>query len=186
MAQRIARGRATQDDILAFVTARLQRVSEIQQREIALTVKDGAHWKAWRAMGDAGLPQTKEGHPTRWRKVAEAYEEALRAATRGDLSRAKRLVQDARGIEEHVLAETTDLVRTDDLEDGASPDPAWLADAVLSATQPCDVPFEAHELVRRIVNVTAEMPKMRGKPKLTLPWWAEEEDEEDEEHEEDG
>lgn len=186
MADRIAQGRAHQDELAAFVTARLQRVAEIQHREIALTRRDGAHWKAWRAMGDRGLADIKEGQPTRWREVALAYERALVASSRGELQRAKQLVAEAREIELRVLQQTTALVRTDDVVEG-SPDPSWLADAVLwSSTVPGEVPAATRDLIRDIVNVMAEMPTMRGKPRIgTRPWWAEE-DEDDEEHDEDG
>jgi len=185
MADRIARGHATQQDMVAYVTARLAQVAEIQHREWVLTQRTASHWAEWRAMGDSHVPRTHEAAPTRWEPVARAWDAAVRAACRGELPRARQLVVAARALEDRVRDDTTDLVRTDDVQAG-SPDPAWLADAVLSSTQPVDVPAETEELVRRIVRVTAEMPQMRGKPRTRLPWWAEEEDEHEEEDDEDG
>ncbi|MEO0605191.1 MAG: hypothetical protein AAF211_27425, partial [Myxococcota bacterium] len=186
MAELIAAGRADQDDILAFVTARLLGVAAIQDRELELVHREGAHWREWRAMGDAGLPQSKEGAPARWSEVARAYETAVDAAARGDLERARQLVRAARMVEDRVRDATTDLVRTDDVEEGRVAEPDRLADAVLHASAgPIEVPAETREVIGRILDVTAQMPRMRGKPRSRIPWWARDEDEE-EEHEEDG
>lgn len=185
MAGRIAQGKANQQDMMAFVTARLQRVAEIQLREVELTRKDGAHYRSWRAIGDRMKAEIKEAEPTRWGEVAVAYERALVAVSRGDLHRAKQLVIQARAVEGRVGKDTTDLVQTDDVVE-RSPDPDWLAEAVLlSSTSPSDVPPKTRQLVQSIVDVTYDQPTMRGMPKVRRPWWAEEEDD-DEEHEEDG
>jgi hypothetical protein len=181
IAKRIASGSATRDEMLAFVTERLQVVQELQQRELDLTVR-GAHFDWWRTAADRpkGAP---EPAPTRWHAAAAAYERAVHAMCRGDLRRGEALLQEAVRTEEATTDEVTALVDRREVERSEALDPGLFA--VLVAATPAagaaSEPVPIRHLLDAILHVEQTVPDMPGRKRGRDPWWTLDEDQAEEE-----
>lgn len=181
IAKRIAQGNATRDQMLAFVTERLQGVKELQTRELALTNKE-ASFDWWRAAGDAGM-KLPEPEPTRWHATARAYDEAVQALCRGDLRRGQELLQKAIEVEEQTTDEMTDLVDTTEAWRAEALDPGLFA-ALVAASPTAGaaaVPEAIRSLVAEITHVEQTVPDATNKLRRRDPWWTLDEDEDGEE-----
>ncbi|MEZ4234713.1 MAG: hypothetical protein R3F59_00800 [Myxococcota bacterium] len=181
IAQRIAKGNATRDEMLAFVAERLQVVRELQVRELGLTQR-GAHFDWWRAAADAhkGKP---EPEPTRWHGPAAAYEKAMQAMCRGDLRRGEALLQEAIRSEQQTTDALTDLVDTTEIERAEPLDPGLFA-MLVGGTPACGAsaePVPIRQLLDAILHVEQTVPDMPNRRRGRDPWWTLDEDEEEEE-----
>lgn len=180
IAKRIAKGNATRDQMLAFVTERLQGIRELQGRELALT-RRGANFDWWRTASDSHK-HAPEPEPTRWHQAASAYERAVEAICRGDLARGQSLMQEAVRIEERTTEEMTRLVDTTE---------AWRAEAIdaseiaaLVALTPASgaaaEPVHIRSLLDAILHVEQTVPEVPNRRRPRDPWWTLEEEEEEE------
>jgi hypothetical protein len=181
IANRIARGRATRDEMLTFVAERLQVVRELQQRELDLTQR-GANWDWWRTAADRskGAP---EPAPTRWHAAADAYERAVQAMCRGDLRRGEALLQEAVRTEQRITDETTALVDRREMHRAEAPT-AGLFAALAAATPACGAtaePAPIRHLLDAILHVEQTVPEMPNRHRGRDPWWTLDDDEQGEE-----
>lgn len=182
IARRIARGNATRDQMLAFVTERLQVVQELQKRELALTEKK-AHFDWWRTASDRPK-NTPEPAPSRWHAPAAAYELAVKAMCRGDLRRGEALLQEAVRLEQKTTDEMTALVETREAERAASLDPGLFA--VLVAQTPAAgaaaEPLPIRQLLDAILHLEQTVPDVPNRRRPRDPWWTLDDDDQAEEN----
>ncbi|HHO53302.1 MAG TPA: hypothetical protein ENK18_21130 [Deltaproteobacteria bacterium] len=177
---RIRAGNAGRDEMLALIGARLKTAREAQLREISET-RRGANWDEWRQMSDRHRPGLSPPEPTRWHAVARAYDLALSAIRRGDLTRGRELIARAEIVEDRAWRELTSLVEVRDLERGEAWDTSWL-DAIVTQTPAagaCGEPPELRALIDDIIETKTTMPLIPNRGRSRDPWWTEEEEEED-------
>jgi hypothetical protein len=181
IAKRIESGNATRDQMLAFVTERLQVGQEMQQRELELTRKN-AHWDWWRRAADSMRVEHQEPEPTRWNAVAHAYEAAVQALCGGDLRRGQALLEEAFALDKKITDETTQLVDTREIERAGAVDPATFAAMVAQTptSGACAIPTNLKSLIDAMVNIEQTVPDMPNRRRRRDPWWTLEEDEEEE------
>ncbi|MBX2796031.1 MAG: hypothetical protein KTR31_00140 [Myxococcales bacterium] len=175
IAKRLEGANAQRDEIVALIEARLKGVRDTQLAEVGLTER-GANWQHWREIADSHLTEISRPEPTRWHRVARAYEQALQAVCRGDLDRGRQLARRALEIEGELTEQLTTLA--------PSPDATGALDGGPAVAAGTAVPAGPRDLVHDILNTTASMPHPKNKPRTADPWWtAELQDEDDDDDE---
>ena len=180
IAQRIRRGDANRDEMLAYVAARLLTVREAQLREFQQTER-GANWPEWRDIADRHKPEISKPEPTQWRPIAQAYHEAALTLCQGDLALGRRQLEVALALEQQTLGTLTTLVDRRDLDPAEAPQPGWLQSMVEDTPRSgsCRPPTEIEQLVDRIVDTTRDMPTLPNRRRSATPWWTEDVDDEE-------
>lgn len=180
--QRIQKGNATRDDLMAFIRTRLESVRGVQEKEILASDKRTSR-EYWRQISDQHKTDVTNPDASRWRETARLYEEAAYQLARGSLGRGKQLIDKAVAEEQRTFDKLSSIVHVTNEERegfaegcsaGADVDP----NEACSAT---DVPSEIRELARTIENVTEKAPEVPWRRRTRDPWWTEEEEEEEEE-----
>lgn len=163
---------------MAHIEERLTTIKAVQGREADLTSEEQQrHWW-YRVSGkEAGVTKPE---PKRWAEPAAIYEDAVRALCRGDLGRAKSLIQQAEAIETKLHDQTTSLVDTRDLNTEEELPDVLGQIASGEACAPCD-DGGLIELAREIQAEVAEIANPPVRKRVAAPWWTEEEEEEEEE-----
>jgi hypothetical protein len=181
IAKRIESGNATRDQMLAFVTERLQVGKEMQQRELELTRKS-AHWDWWRRAADSMRVDQQEPEPKRWGSVAHVYEAAVQAICSGDLRRGQALLEEAYSLDQKITDETTKLVDTREIERAGAVDPGTFAAMVAQTptSGACAVPTNLKSLIDAMINIEQTVPEMPNRRRRRDPWWTLEDEEEEE------
>jgi hypothetical protein len=176
--QRIENQKANRDDLLQFIVDRLQKVREVQLKELDVgRIRRQREW--WKDVSDIHKEDATKPKPTRWREVARIYEEAAYQLCRGALGRGKMLVERGIDLEKKTFGDLTKLVDSDD-EDIDTPD----AMASITSDEACpadNVPQEIHQLSNEIQNVTHVTVEPPGRKRKRDPWWTLWEEEEEEE-----
>lgn len=175
----INKGNATRDEMFAFISQRLSTVRELQLREISLTYR-GAYFNWWKKVSDSHKEQFTTPDPTRWKETGRLYEDAAQQLARGDLERARHVLQDAFAEEQKTKESMTALVDESNLDTGVGTHTAWMSgvgDTPKVGT--CALP-EDIQVAKDIQNVTASAPDPMNRKRPRDPWWTLDEDEEEE------
>ena len=177
--ERINRGNTTRDAMLEQLCERLKVMRELQIRELALTSR-GAHWSWWRGAADNMKKTVQEPEPTRWNAAAHRYEEAAKALCRGDVSRGRKILENAMELEQRAQDTLTDLVDQADLAyEAASGSGVAGDDLSIAVAGPRDAP-EGVDIAKEIYGVTKTVPDMPNRSRIKDPWWTRDEEEEEE------
>lgn len=184
IAQRLAQGTASRDQLLQFLVQRLGTMRAVQLKELELlSDKHMAENKG--AIADEQKASKTAPDPERWREAAALYEQAATHLCRGALSRGTGLMKQAVEAERRAFDSLTALVNLDAIEEQhgkAAPGdpPVEVSELEVTATAATDVPAEVG-LAREIQNVVAETPDITWRKRTRDPWWTLDEEEEEEE-----
>lgn len=176
--QRLQRGNASRDELLAHLCTRLEAMREAQQREVEAGLPNAMrdHWKG---IADEHKAEIVEPEPTRWHEAAGTYEQAAYQLCRGDLAQGHQLMERAIAQEQAAFDAVSAHIDVGDLRNDEAA-PVVGGDVALDAPcTPVDAPPEVG-LAREIQNVTQTAPSVPWRPRTRDPWWTLEEDEEEE------
>ncbi len=178
--RRIEKGNVSRDEMLVFMVDRLQTIRTAQLRELDVAGLDRQReW--WKEVADSHKTDATKPDPTRWREVAQVYEEASYQICRGALGRGRDLLERGIEAEKREWGTLTSVVQVQDLDtEVESPD---ALDRIQSsdACGATDVPQEIRALASDIENVTHIAREPPGRKRRRDPWWTLWEDEEEEE-----
>lgn len=175
----ISKGNATRDEMFAFISQRLSTVRQLQLREISLTYR-GAYFDWWKKVSDSHKEQFTTPDPTRWKETGRLYEDAAQQLARGDLERARHVLQDAFAEEQKTKESMTALVDQSNLDTGVGPHTGWMGGVGdTPKVGACALP-EDIQIAKDIQNVTASAPDPMNRRRPKDPWWTLDEDEEEE------
>ncbi|MEZ4318051.1 MAG: hypothetical protein R3F61_11125 [Myxococcota bacterium] len=179
--ERLQKGNGTRDELLEFLSSRLESMHSAQQAEVDLTNRMDNRFRT--ALGESQNMKDRPA-PKRWIEAAKLYESAAKALCSGQLHRGQALVDQAVKADKRAFEQAEALVQWDKrLEDtGATMDSIPQASADTACTD-CPEP-EALRLAHEIQEVTENVHKgIKGERRELDPWWMEEEEEEEEEGE---
>ena len=184
LAARLGDSAAARDRLMAFITARLKTLRDVQVKE-RLEMKDHRQWFREVARGQDGyhLPDA-----TRWHEAARRYRRAGEALARGDLARGARLIEQATEAERAAFSSTPRQVQEelDPQERSAAAAPDEAAHYAAGGTS-CPATALPSELRRHADAILRSLDEMEDSPPIThrRRWW-EGPEEEEEEEEDDG
>jgi len=181
--QRIDRQTASRDEMLQFIIDRLQKVREVQLKELDIaSIRRQREW--WKEVSDIHKEDVTKPRPTRWKEVARVYEEAAYQLCRGALGRGRMLVERGIEVEKKTFGDLTALVDVEPDDKDIDPPGGMGSIASDEACPTENVPQEIHQLSNDIQNVTHVTVEPPGRKRKRDPWWTlwdeEEEEEEDE------
>jgi hypothetical protein len=183
--KRLSQGNAGRDEMLAFISSRLQTVRAVQLREVD-QMSHANMRENWKEIADSHKQDVTKPDPKRWGASAAMYEEAMVQLCRGAVGRGADLLERAVAEEKQAFGSLTTLVEVDDLEVEIQ-SPEVTGDMTENqGSGACEIPPDdarlAHDIQACLLEVTAPPNKKITKK----PWWAEEEEEEEEESDDQG
>ena len=179
--QKIAKGNATRDELLAFLAHRLETMRNVQLKELEKSGKQPMMDK-WKEIADTHKESYKKPDPMRWGKAARLYEIAAQALEQGNIRRGRQNIERAmeaekeamNGVSKHVLEALGDDVDVEVERPSALEEPDEVAEQSKEST-------DAVELAKEIQLVNVDIAEPPNKKRAYDPWWTLEEEEEEEE-----
>jgi hypothetical protein len=150
----LAEGRKEQGAMIDFIRGRLSEMDRLQAREIAAVApRPQRDWIFEAADSHKAEKGSTTPDPQRWHRPARMYEEAARAAARGDLPRAAGLLRSAVEAERQVIRETSTIVAPSEVSARrADIDNPWRAGVTAHPATSIPWPQDVDDLVGRVTG----------------------------------
>lgn len=150
--------------MIAFITARLEAIAAVQQREVDLT-SSRAQRDWYRAVADSQRPDATRPDPARWHPAARLYHRATEQLCRGDIAAGARLLRAAVAAEQEAFRALTSLVSTEGID--TAPANPWEERVTVSHHDPTDAPG-VQALAHEILTTDDSAPEVSVKPLLPV------------------
>lgn len=177
--QVMAKQSGKRDDLMRFVVERLKNIRGLQLAE-ARELKDQREWHKAVFKGKAGFHMPDPG---RWKEAAHHYKQVGEALSRGQLGRARQLLDRAVEAEQAAFDAVPKQVLDQVQSAGTAPEGSPEAADNLSEQEQapgCEVPAEL-KLADRIIAMQPRIQNVTARPNRPHTWFLEEEEEEEEE-----
>jgi hypothetical protein len=150
----LAEGKKEQSAMIDFIRGRLSDMDRQQAREIAAVApRPQRDWIFDAADNHKAEKGSTTPDPQRWHRPARMYEEAARAAARGDLPRAAGLLRSAVEAERQVIRETSTVLQPSDVSARrADIENPWRGGVTAHPTASIAWPQDVDDLVSRVTG----------------------------------